>query len=39
MNRFGRWALAGCAFLALADTGVVALALPPILRELDKLAA
>src|SRR6202008_3301709 len=35
MNRFGRWALAGCAFLALADTGVVALALPPILRELN----
>src|SRR5215207_10288192 len=30
-----RSALAGVAFLALADTAVVALALPPILRELD----
>src|SRR5215203_5128372 len=27
--------LAGVGFLALADTAVVALALPPILRELD----
>jgi predicted MFS family arabinose efflux permease len=27
--------LAGVAFLALADTAIVALALPPILRELD----
>ncbi len=35
MSRSARLALAGCAFLALADTGVVALALPPILRELD----
>jgi len=30
-----RSALAGVAFLALADTAIVALALPPILRELD----
>ena len=30
-----RLPLAGVAFLALADTAVVALALPPILRELD----
>jgi predicted MFS family arabinose efflux permease len=35
VSRPSRLALAGCAFLALADTGVVALALPPILRELD----
>jgi MFS family permease len=35
MSRSVRLTLAGCAFLALADTGVVALALPPILRELD----
>ncbi len=31
----GRFPLAGVAFLALADTAIVALALPPILRELD----
>jgi predicted MFS family arabinose efflux permease len=31
--------LAGAAFLALADTGVVALALPPILVELDTTVA
>jgi predicted MFS family arabinose efflux permease len=31
----GRYPLAGVAFLALADTAIVALALPPILRELD----
>jgi len=30
-----RLPLAGAAFLALADTAIVALALPPILRELD----
>jgi MFS family permease len=30
-----RLPLAGVAFLALADTAIVALALPPILRELD----
>ena len=30
-----RWPLAGVAFLALADTAIVALALPPILRELN----
>ena len=30
----GRYPLAGVAFLALADTAIVALALPPILREL-----
>jgi MFS family permease len=30
-----RRSLAGVAFLALADTAIVALALPPILRELD----
>jgi MFS family permease len=30
-----RLPLAGLAFLALADTAIVALALPPILRELD----
>ncbi len=35
MSRSLRLGVAGCAFLALADTGVVALALPPILRELD----
>jgi MFS transporter len=35
VSRPARLALAACAFLALADTGVVALALPPILRELD----
>lgn len=35
VSRPARLALAGCAFLALADTGVVALALPPILRELN----
>ena len=39
MSRSARLALAGCAFLALADTGVVALALPPILRELDTTVA
>jgi predicted MFS family arabinose efflux permease len=33
--RLGRYLLAGVAFLALADTAIVALALPPILRELD----
>jgi predicted MFS family arabinose efflux permease len=36
MNRAAvRLPLAGAAFLALADTAIVALALPPILRELD----
>jgi predicted MFS family arabinose efflux permease len=30
-----RLPLAGAAFIALADTAIVALALPPILRELD----
>src|SRR5687767_13541138 len=30
-----RLPLAGVAFLALADTAIVALALPPILRDLD----
>jgi hypothetical protein len=30
-----RLPLAGVAFLALADTAIVALALPPILLELD----
>jgi predicted MFS family arabinose efflux permease len=30
-----QWPLAGVAFLALADTAIVALALPPILRELN----
>lgn len=38
-----RWAdrvpLAGAAFLALADTGIVALALPPILVQLDTTVA
>jgi predicted MFS family arabinose efflux permease len=36
MNRAAvRLPLAGAAFIALADTAIVALALPPILRELD----
>jgi predicted MFS family arabinose efflux permease len=36
MNRaVVRLPLAGAAFIALADTAIVALALPPILRELD----
>ena len=30
-----RLPVAGVAFMALADTAIVALALPPILRELD----
>ena len=34
-SRLVRYPLAGVAFLALADTAIVALALPPILRELD----
>jgi MFS family permease len=34
-SRLVRWPLAGVAFLALADTAIVALALPPILRELN----
>jgi predicted MFS family arabinose efflux permease len=34
-SRFVRYPLAGIAFLALADTAIVALALPPILRELE----
>ena len=34
-SRRVRYPLAGVAFLALADTAIVALALPPILRELD----
>jgi predicted MFS family arabinose efflux permease len=39
MSRATRLPLAGVAFLALADTGVVALALPPLLRELDTTVA
>jgi predicted MFS family arabinose efflux permease len=39
VSRPARLALAGAAFLALADTGVVALALPPILRQLDTTVA
>jgi predicted MFS family arabinose efflux permease len=35
MPSAARLPLAGVAFLALADTAIVALALPPILRELD----
>jgi predicted MFS family arabinose efflux permease len=34
-SRLARYPLAGVAFLALADTAIVALALPPILRELN----
>jgi MFS family permease len=35
LPQIARIPLAGVAFLALADTAIVALALPPILRELD----